>query len=157
MFNNKFAGFVAPRNAPMGRWMEVVRERLPDAENFLERRRPLILGEIAPNPLMDATRCLPTEARWEFPFLDRTTIDSGAYDGEEMWIDCLGAEGLLKDFRRFRQVCRFETFVKGVTAEILVDRWRGGVDQQEFERWLDKIEGLLDLAVREQAWVYLSL
>jgi hypothetical protein len=141
----------------MGRWMEVVRERLPDAENFRERRRPLILGEIAANPLMEATRCVPTEARSEFPFLDRTRIDSGAYDGEEMRIDRLDAEGLLMEFRRFRQVCRFETFVKGVKAENLVDRWRGGVDHQEFERWLDQIEGALDMAVREQAWVYLSL
>ena len=141
----------------MGRWMEVVRERPPDAENFLERRRPLILGEIAPNPLIEATRRLPTEARSDFPFLDRTRIDSGAYDGEELWIDSIEAEGLLKDFRRFRQVCRFEAFVKGVKAENLVEHWRGGTDHQEFDRWLDKIEGLLDLAVRERAWVYLCL
>ena len=84
-------------------------------------------------------------------------MDSGAYHGEEMWIDSVGAEGLLMDLRRFRQVCRFEAFVKGVTAENMVDHWRGGADKQEFEGWLDQIEGVLDLAVREQAWVLLSL
>ena len=141
----------------MGRWMEVVRERLPDAENLHEKRRPLILGEIAPNPLMEVTRYLPTDARAEFPFLDRIRMDSGAYANEEMWIDSIGAELLLKEFRRIRKVCRYETFVKGVHAEKLAERWRDGQDEQAFQQWLDQIDGLLDLAVCEKAWVFLSL
>jgi hypothetical protein len=137
--------------------MEIVRERLPDAKNFYERRRPLVLGELALNPLMEATRLLPAAVRSEFPFLDRTRIDSGVYIDEEMWIDDLGAECLLNEFRRFRQVCRYEAFIKGVKAEKLVDRWRSGWDEQDFEQWLNRIDGLLELAVREKAWVHLSL
>ena len=33
----------------------------------------------------------------------------------------------------------------------------GGQAEEDFEQWLDRIEGLLELAARESAWVYLSL
>ncbi len=55
------------------------------------------------------------------------------------------------------KVRRFEAFVKGVKATGLSEIWRGEWDELEFEIWLNQIDVLLELAIREQAWVYLCL
>ncbi|HYV39298.1 MAG TPA: hypothetical protein VE988_26655 [Gemmataceae bacterium] len=139
----------------MGRWMEIVRHWLPPSENQHEKRRPLILGEIAPNPLMEAVSNVPRDARQLFPLLDRARVDSGAYDDEQLWLDDLDAVKLLEEFRQFRRVSQREAFVTGLKAERLLELWRGSTDEVAFKDWLDRIEDLLELATREKAWVLL--
>lgn len=135
--------------------MMVLRERLPVYNR--QQYDQLLLGEHWPGALLSATICLPDEARELFPLLHRVRRGSEWYVGEDLWMYYIDVEQLLYDFRQFRRVCRFEEFIPGVDARVLVDRWRQNDDPDDFERYLDQLESLFELTIREKCWLRIAL
>ncbi len=137
----------------MGKWLEVLSERLPDTVGYHDRR-PLRLAEIAPNPLLEAGRHLGLY-RPQFPMLDLVRRDSPAYVDEWLWQDCDQINELLAELRRIRRIGRREEFLTGMDGWRYHEIWRGPDPHERFDAWLDKIEEALD--VEGGRWALLSL
>jgi hypothetical protein len=137
----------------MGKWMEVLRERPPDTLEH-SGRLPLILAEIAPNPLMEAG-CHLGSYRSHFPMLDLVRRDSPAYVDEWLWLDRDSMDQLLAELRRIRRICRREEFLTGLDGPRYHELWRGNDLPETFEAWSDKLEAAL--GVEGGRWALFSL
>jgi hypothetical protein len=127
----------------MGKWLEVLRDRPPEGADGYAERRPSIVAEIAPHPLLRAGRCLGREHRRVFPALDRIREDSPAYVDEWLWLDERQIGAVLEELRRVRRICRREEFLAGLDGRRYHDLWRDGDSPETFEAWLDRIEQVL--------------
>jgi len=141
----------------MGRWMEVLEEKPPAGADGHAERRSLVVGEIAPHPLIGASGFLKSEHRAAFPALDRVRAGSGAYVDERLWLSSAEAEQLLTELRRVRRLCWREEFLAGLDGRRYYDLWRQGETSERFEEWLDGIEGLLAAASTCGRWIVISL
>jgi hypothetical protein len=130
----------------MGRWLELLRERPPLGADDYAQRRSLLIGEIAPHPLLWAALCLSRERRQLFPALDRVREDSTDYIDEKLWLDARQAGELLQELRRLRRTCQRQKFLTGMDGRRYYDLWRRGESPEQFEEWLDQIEALLAAA-----------
>ena len=139
----------------MGRWLEVLRDRPPDSADGYTERRPSIVAEIAPHPLLRAARCLGREHRKSFPALDLVREDSPAYIDEWLWLDERQAREVLAELRQIRRICRREAFLAGLDGRRYYDLWRDGDSPENFEAWLDRIEQAL--GAEGGRWVLLTL
>src|SRR5262245_20920844 len=132
----------------MGRWMEVVRAQRDHGSS----REENVVGEIAPNPLIDAFHALcqgnpgkGETVRKHFPMLEAVGT-SDRYADEEMSLQAEAIERLLGEFQRLRRICRREEFITGLDGPSAYGAWRTSWQPEEFERWLDSIEKLLEEA-----------
>ena len=139
----------------MGRWMEVLTYPPADVDLDPSRRKEFVVGEVAPNPLMNAANCLPRSGRRHFPMLDHVALHSSAYLDEHLWLSAKESEKLLDEVRRLRRICRREEFVHGLRGDDIWSFWRGADNAGEFDQWLDSIEHLLAIAVSRGYWVHL--
>jgi hypothetical protein len=139
----------------MGKWLEVLREKPPAEADGYFKRRPSIVAELAPHPLLWAGRCLSRAHRTLFPTLDLVRQDSTAYVDECLSLDELQTKELLRELRRVRRICRRQEFIAGLDGQRFYELWRNGETPEAFEAWLDTIENALD--VESGRWVYLSL
>ena len=138
----------------MGKWMEVLSRRPGDTVGYAGRR-PLILAEMAPHPLLQAGLCLGREHRGLFPMLDLIRMDSPAYVDEWLWLDEVHMAELLAELRRVRRIGRREEFLPGLDGRRYYDLWRRDDDPRAFEAWLDQIEVVLGL--EGGRWALLTL
>jgi hypothetical protein len=151
------AVYLSVRSPPMGRWMEVLRERPPAGEPYLTTRPDIIVDAIAPHPLIYVARYLGRTARANFPMLNRVYFESDAYVDEDLWLDATEASQLLDELRRLRQVCHYEQFIPGLDGRVVLSRWCGDDDLTAFEQHLVRIESLLQTAAENQFWIRLML
>jgi hypothetical protein len=140
----------------MGRWMEVLRERPAESDDY-DARAPLRLDELAPHPLLNAAHALRSASELRFPALHSVRLGSPEYEGEELWLSTTEAEAVLSDLRGLRALCRRESFVTGLDGVAVYERWKNTSAAADFERHLDGIETALALAVSERGAVLLAL
>jgi hypothetical protein len=144
--------------------MEVLPEQPPEAERQhgpgYER---LVVGAIAPHPLMWAARAVQAGGRAgrapapEFPLLDRVQESSPEYVDEDLWLPPADVLQLLHEFRRLRRLCHWQEFVPGFDGARAAMAWRRDQPAADFERLSDRIEELLGVAVAGASWVRLML
>jgi hypothetical protein len=148
----------------MGRWMEVVREQPPEHQRLhTPEYERLVVGAIAPHPLLSAFHALESGSRAEnvpvdgLSMLSRVKEHSRWYVNEDLWLPPDEVVQLLHQFRRFRRICQQQEFVPGLDGWKAAAIWRAGQVSKEFELWLDQIEALLCQAVEGTWWVRLML
>lgn len=139
----------------MGKWLEVLRERPPEGADGYSERRPSIIAEIAPHPLLRAGRCLGREHRKFFPQLELVREDSSDHVNKWLWLDKRQVEEVLDELRRVRRICRREEFVVGLDGGRYYELWRQGEPPEKFEAWLDRIEQALGTVGGR--WILLAL
>ena len=139
----------------MGKWLEVLRDRPAEGADGYAERRPSIVAEIAPHPLLRAAQRLGREHRKHFPALDLVREDSPAYVDEWLWLDERQVGEVLEELRRVRRICRREEFLAGLDGRKYFDLWRDGDPPEKFEAWLDRIEHAL--GAEGGRWVLLAL
>ena len=148
----------------MGRWTEVVRIQPPKLERHHDDRyRELIVGQIAPHPLMSAfdTLCRSSPGHRlliekEFPLLERIRAYSPAYVDEDLWLTSAEAGQLVEELLRMRRICRREEFISGLDGRVAYENWRDG-QMEAFETWVDKINELLAAAAGSGYWVRMQM
>jgi hypothetical protein len=135
----------------MGRWMQVVRRQAPQGHDGPDQvLDDLVLGEIAPHPLMHAfdavCRANPGKReiihKW-FPTLDGIALGSTRYADEELWLNAAELGHLLEELRRLRRVCRREQRLPGIDGAASYAMWLGCDRPEDFDSWLDGIEAML--------------
>jgi hypothetical protein len=149
----------------MGRWMEVVRAQPPQGQrDHDESYERLVVGQIAPNPLMRAfdelCRANPGKhgiVSKHFPMLEAVGTNSSRYVDEDLWLDSAEAGRLIEEFQKLRRVCRREEFITALDGPATYEAWRGSDRQEDFDGWLDGIELLLRSAAASGYAVRLML
>ena len=146
----------------MGQWLEVLRNRPANGPaTFLTDYKDDIIAEIAPHPLLYAGNSLPSDFHQYFPKLCGL-MSSGEYEREsEKWLLSPDQISVIdQEFSEVRRLCRGETdpypYSRFLDVGNFMERWRGGSDPAEFEDWLCRIEGVLQRAIAEKAWIMLS-
>jgi hypothetical protein len=89
--------------------------------------------------------------------LVRVDVQSDAYVGEHLWLDASEAAELLEETRKLRRICRREEFIQGLHGDRVWDLWRRNDTSEAFDAWLDRVEHMLEMAVRHEHWVHLML
>ncbi len=149
----------------MGRWMEVVQDQPPEGQrHHTPEYERLVVGAIAPHPLLSAAHAIETGSRRSgrapdvpFPMLSRIGLQSPWYVDEDLWVTPAEVVQLLDEFLRLRRVCRLQEFVPELDSQKVSAIWRGSEPAADFESWLDRIEALLYRAVEGACWVRLML
>jgi hypothetical protein len=135
----------------MGRWMEVVRV-LPSRgrRSHDESYKQLVVGEIAPHPLMHAFGglCQANPGMREiirkyFPMLEAVGLNSNRYVDEDLWLDAAEIGRLIEELQRLRRICRREEFIAALDGPAAYDAWRDSDRPEEFDASLESIEALL--------------
>jgi hypothetical protein len=149
----------------MGRWMEVVRAQPPQGQRCHdESYERLVVGEIAPHPLMYAfgALCQANPGKREvirkcFPMLEAVGLNSNRYVDEDLWLDAVEVGQLIEEFQRLRRLCRRQECVTTLDGPTTYEAWRSSERREDFDRSLDEIEALLGKAVASGYAVRLML
>lgn len=145
--------------------MEVVRAQPPQGQRgHDESYERLVVGQIAPNPLMHAfdqlCRANPGKRgiiSKHFPVLEAVGTNSSRYVNEDLWLDSAEAGRLAEELGKLRRVCRCEEFITTLDGPGTYEAWRGSEQPGDFDGWLDGIEALLRRAAASGHAVRLML
>jgi hypothetical protein len=149
----------------MGRWMEVLRAQPEDGQRgHDESYEKLVVGEIAPHPLMHAfdqlCRANPGKReiiRKHFPMLEAVGLNSDRYVDEDLWLDAAEASRLIEELQKLRRICQREEFIASLDGPATYAAWRGSERREDFDESLDRIEALLGKAAASGYAVRLML